>query len=254
MGSVQSIDRMFNILELIADSDEGIGISELSSATKLHKSTVHRLVTSLIENGYVDQLDNSKYTVTYKLYEIGSKVLSKVNLTDASREIIDRLANEIKEVVHLVVRNGNEIIYIDKKNPGSNSSIMGSRIGSSAPLYCTSVGKSMLFNSSDQELKEVWKESVIEKKTENTIVDFNSFKEEIYVSKSRGYAIDDEENEVGIRCVGAPIFDYGNNIVAAISLSGPVSRVSKDNIEKYYKPLTKAAYQISKNMGYVLKK
>lgn len=253
MSAVQSIDRVLNLLELIAKHDKGITLSELCEKIGLHKSTVHRLVGSLIDNGYVYQTEDLKYLITYKLYELGVRTFVNISILDAARESLVNLSNQVGEVVHLVVRNMNEIIYIDKENSGRNSSIMGSSIGSSAPMYCTSVGKAMLFDASDYELENIWNTSIIVKKTDKTIVNLELFKKELAESKKKGYAIDDEENELGIRCFGAPIYNYRNNIIAAISLSGPISRLSKEDGEKYYIPLLKAAKEISQKMGYLNK-
>lgn len=253
MSRVQSVDRVLNILETISKSDRGMGISELSKSTNLHKSTVHRLVSALVENEYLYQSENSKYKLTFKLYEVGSRAVENLSVLDAARSVIEKLAEEVEEVVHLVVRNESEVVYVDKKNPSSHSSIMGSRVGSSNPMYCTAVGKSLLFDSDEKEIQKMWNSSIIKKITENTITDFSDFQEEIEKSKSRGYAIDDEENEKGIRCLGAPIRNYKNEIVAAISVSGPITRVNEENIEEYTKPLLKAVKEISRRLGYMRK-
>lgn len=250
MGSVQSIDRMFNILEEISIHDDGIGISDLSDKVNLHKSTVHRLVSSLIENGYVKQQEDTKYKITHKLYEIGVRSIAKQNIAGASRDIIKNLARTTGEVIHLVVRNGVDIVYIDKETPYSNTALMGSTIGSSAPIYRTSAGKAMLFEDSIKQIKKLWDSSKIEQKTRNTITDYHKFKKEISSSIARGYATDNEENELGIFCIGAPIYNYKNEICAGISLSAPVDRV-KENINDYSKSVKDSAFEISLKMGYL---
>lgn len=253
MSGVQSIDRALNLLEIISKYKNGISITSLSEETKLHKSTVHRLVSSLVFHGYVTQLDDAKYKLSYKLYRLGVNAFSDLSLVDVARDNIIKLSREVGEVVHLVIRNKNEVIYIDKENPSRSSSIMGSRIGSSAPIYCTSVGKAMLFDSNDYEIMNIWESIKIDSKTHKTITDFERFKKEIEYSKKLGYAIDDEENEIGISCIGAPIYDYTNKIIAAISLSGPIIRVNKMNLEKYVQPLIREAKDISKKLGYIEK-
>lgn len=251
MSSVQSIDRMFNILEVISDSKNGVGISELSEQTGLHKSTVHRLTMALLENGYVEQLPSAKYKLSYKLYEMGSKLFANVSIFDAARKTIADLAKKLGEVIHLAVRNNNEIIYIDKENPGSNSAIMGSNIGSSAPMYCTAMGKAMLFDANDYEIRAVWKKSEVIQRTEKTHTSYDQFAKDIRASKQRGYALDDEENELGIRCIAVPIYDSKNKICAAISLSGPTTRILTSNLDKYAVPIMEAAREISLRMGHI---
>lgn len=251
MSSVQSLDRAFSILEVISESRSGITLKDLSIKTGLHKSTVHRLTSSLVENGYVEQIENSLYKITYKMYEVGSKAYDHLSIVDAARDSMDKLVQEVGEVVHLVIRKDTQILYIDKINSGRNSAIMGSSIGSLAPMHCTSVGKAMLFEASIDEIKNLWDRSNIIENTKSTISNYEDFLEEIRISKKRGYSIDNEENELGIRCIGAPIYNSANRICAAISISGPISRINSDTIDYYSKPLVEATKEISKKMGYL---
>ncbi len=254
MEIVQSVDRALLILEIIAENTEGIGITDISTISGIHKSTVHRLVTTLQANDYIEQGENNKYKITFKLYELGSKILANVDVIDVAKPFIEKLAKEVNEVVHLVVRNKNEIVYVDKVEANTNTMMMGSSVGKSSPLYCTSVGKAILSNSNLEDIEKVWASSNILKLTEKTIVDYDAFLEELHKTKDRGYAIDDEENEIGVRCVGAPIFDRKGDVIAAISISGPSFRVTYDNLDFYTKRLKEAAGEISKNMGYIERK
>lgn len=251
MGTVQSIDRAFLIIELIAKNEGSMTISDISEQSQLHKSTVHRLLTSLIENGYVEQMPDLSYKLSFRMYEMGVSVLKGVDLMDASSQVLNKLADEVNEVVHLVVRSDSHITYIDKKNASTHGSIMGSRIGSVSPIYCTAAGKALLFNTSDEDIEEVWKRSDIKKLTENTITNKKDFKKEIYESKKRGFSMDDQENEVGITCLGAPIYNHLGEVIAAVSISGPSSRLNEENLEKYTHALKNATLVISKNLGYI---
>lgn len=249
MSSVQSLDRALNILETIAAHESGIGISELSQITNLHKSTVHRLTSAWVENHYVEQTEDGRYRLSYKLYELGAKLFANLDVEEVSHPFLVKLADELNEVVHLVVRNNNEIIYVDKCNSDANSALMGSKIGSSAPLYCTSVGKAVLFQTSDSEVEKIWANMLIEPKTNNTILTLDDFLSDIAISRKRGYALDLEENEKGIICIGAPIYDAKHNICAALSISAPSSRLTERNCHRYALPLLKATRAISQALG-----
>lgn len=245
---MKSINRTFKILEMVSSSEEGISLTELSRETNIHKSTVHRILNSLIENGYVFQRKNKKYKITFKLFKLGSTVINN-NILDEASPLLTELSKETNEVVHLVVQNNSQVVYVDKKNSDYNGSIMGSSIGSTAPMYCTSVGKSLLFESNEKEIRRIWEDSLIEQKTKNTKTSLTDFIKDIEESKKRGYSLDIEENEEGIICIGAPIYNYKDDIIAAISISGPTSRFNEENIKKYSELLLKTVKEISIRLG-----
>lgn len=247
---VQSVDRALSILEAISHYNDGLGITEIGEKVGLHKSTVHRLLGTLIYKGFVEQdLMTNKYRVSLKLYELGSKRIEDLDILKISKSYTKGLMEEVNEVVHLVIRDDNHIVYIDKVE-ADNTIRMASTIGRRSPLYCTSVGKAMMAYMTDEEIDKIWKNSNIEKLTESTIVDFQLFKEELKKVKEQGYAEDDEENELGVRCVGAPVFNHKGEVEGAISISGPTIRVTKDRVEKIADAVKRYAYAISKELGY----
>ncbi|MGN9164370.1 IclR family transcriptional regulator [Tissierellaceae bacterium HCP3S3_D8] len=247
---VQSVDRALSILELISNYDEGLGITEISEKTDLHKSTVHRLLGTLIYKGFVvqDEITN-KYRISLKLYELGTKRIGDLDILKASRHHTKGLMEEVNEVVHLVIRDKNDIIYIDKVE-ADNTIRMASNIGKRSPLYCTSVGKAILAFSDEKEVEKVWKSSNVQKLTPNTITDFELFKEELKKVREQGYAEDDEENEIGVRCIGSPVFNFHGEVEGAISISGPTIRVTKDKVEKVAEAVKRYADLISRDLGY----
>lgn len=247
---VQSVDRALTILELLSENKDGLGITEISSKIDLHKSTVHRLLGTLIYKGFVIQdASTNKYKISLKLYEIGVRKIAGIDMLNASKPYTKALMEKINEVVHLVIRSNNNIIYIDKVE-ADNTIRMASTVGKRSPLYCTSVGKAMMSLMSEAEIKEIWDNSDIIKLTENTIIDFEKFKVELERIKKVGYAVDDEENELGVRCIGAPVFNIRGEIEGAISISGPTIRVTKDRVEEYSKEVIFYANLISKELGY----
>jgi DNA-binding IclR family transcriptional regulator len=247
---VQSVDRALSILELISNYNEGLGITEISEKVELHKSTVHRLLGTLIYKGFVEQdLITNKYRISLKLYELGTKRIEDLDILKISKPYTKKLMEELNEVVHLVIRDENDIVYIDKVE-ADNTIRMASTIGRRSPLYCTSVGKAILAFMDDKEVEEIWKNSNIQKLTENTITGFEEFKKELSKIKEQGYAEDDEENELGVRCIGAPVFNHNGEVEGAISISGPTIRVTKEKVGEVAEALKKYSSMISKGLGY----
>ncbi|NLK63528.1 MAG: IclR family transcriptional regulator [Tissierellia bacterium] len=252
MELVQSVDRTLTILEVLSDYSDGLGITEISDLVSLHKSTVHRLLSTLIYKGYVvREEETSKYKITFKLFELGSKKVHKLDLLKISRPYTKMLMESVNEVVHLIIREDTDIVYIDKVE-ANNTISMASRIGKRNPMYCTATGKAILAFLPEDEVLKVWNNSKIIKLTKNTNTDFILFKKELQTIKEKCYAIDDEENEIGVKCVGAPIFDMNGNVVAAISVTGPVTRITDDKIGFISKEVIQCTNLISKEMGYKL--
>ncbi len=252
MELVQSVDRTLTLLEVLSDYSDGLGITEISDLVGLHKSTVHRLLSTLIYKGYVVQdEESSKYKITFKLFELGSKKVHKLDLLKISRPYTKMLMESVNEVVHLIIREETDIVYIDKVE-ANNTISMASRIGKRNPLYCTATGKAILAFLPEDEVLKVWNSSKIVKLTKNTNIDFILFKKELQEVKKNGYAIDDEENEMGVKCVGAPIFNMSGDVVAAISVSGPITRITDEKIDFISNEVIKTTNLISKEMGYKL--
>lgn len=247
---VQSVDRALSILELLSDHNDGLGITKISGRIDLHKSTVHRLLGTLIYKGYVVQdLATNKYKLTLKMFELGSKRIERMDLSAASKPYIEELMKSLNEVVHLVVRDNNDIVYIDKVE-ADNTIRMASTIGRRSPLYCTSVGKAMMAYMTEEEVEKIWNGSNIIKYTEFTITDLDKFKKELEKIRKNGYAVDDEENELGVRCIGAPVFNHQGEVEGAISISGPTMRVTKDKVHEFAEEVRKYAMLISRELGY----
>lgn len=247
---VQSVDRTLSILELISDYDDGLRITEISEKVGLHKSTVHRLLGTLIYKGYVIQNQRTnKYRLTTKLFELGNRVIADMDILKASKPYTEDLMKILNEVVHLVIRDDKYIVYIDKVE-ANNTIRMASNIGRRSPLYSTSVGKAILAYLDEKEVLKIWDSSDIKKFTDNTITDYDIFRMELDKIRLHGYAVDDEENEHGVRCVGAPIFNFHGEVEGAISISGPTIRVTKEKVDVIADEVKRCAHLISKNLGY----
>lgn len=247
---VQSVDRALSILEVLSDYEEGMGITEISSKIDLHKSTVHRLLLTLIKKGYVEQNPNTnKYKLTLKLFELGNKSIEKMDIRAVAKPYLQQLKELTNEVVHLVVREGAEIVYIDKVE-SENKIRMHSRIGTKSPMYCTSVGKAIMAYLPEEDVENIWQAIEIRRFTEYTITDLKVMKETLKRIREEGYALDEEENEIGIRCIGAPIFNHTGEVCGAISISGPTIRVTKEKIDNFKNNILIVSDKISKELGY----
>lgn len=248
--TVQSVDRSLSILEVLSDYENGLGITEISNKVNLHKSTVHRLLATLIYKGYVQQNEeNNNYELTLKLFELGNKKVEKMNIVTASKPYLQEMMSKTNEVVHLVIREGTEIVYIAKVE-SQNVIRMHSRIGMRKPVYCTAVGKSMLAYMPEDEIEKIWRNSDIKKSTEDTIIDFEKFKENLKLVKQRGYATDEQENEIGIRCVAVSILNYKGEVCGAISISGSIISFTEEKKEEFSKLIIEYAIKISRELGY----
>jgi DNA-binding IclR family transcriptional regulator len=250
---VQAAERIFNVLEMLAVTGP-IGLVELSTKLELHKSTVHRLLLSLICMGYAYQDEETgKYMLSFKIVELSGKILSKVDLIAKVRPFIDELANACRETVHFVQRRGTEVFYLDKVAPlyPQESAIrMASQVGLSRPLYCSAVGKAILAEMKDEEVKYIWDNSVVEKKTEKTITEFEELQKELIEIREKGFALDNEENELGVRCIAACIKNHNGIPNNAFSISAPVGRMTDERIEILAQDVLKTRVMIQKALGH----
>ncbi len=247
---VQSVDRAFDIIEALRDGE--VGLIDLSKKASLNKSTVHRLLSTLIYRGYVNQNpENNKYKLTLKFLQIGSNVLNSLDIVDIAKPHIRKLAKQANEVVHLVLIEKDEVVYIDKIE--SNNTIrMHSFIGKRIPIYCTAVGKAYMSCLSQDEFSQLWDsfEDKLIKFTHNTIVSKDNMSAEIINIKDNGFSVDNEENEEGVICVAAPIFSFDKRVKYAISISTPQMRIDENKIKTFGGLVKETAKEISKDLGY----
>lgn len=250
-SSVQSVERTFDIIEVLSPAPQGLTLLELASAVGLPKSTVHRLLSTLGNRGYIAQdPESKKYLLTLKLFEISSHSLTGYDILSVARPYIQHLSRITNEAVHLVIKEGREVVYIYKEDSSNNTVRMASHIGLHNPMYCTGVGKAIMAFLPQREQDQIWEATEIIRYTENTITDYSHMRKELDHIKECGYAIDDEEHEKDVRCAACPIFDYTNMPYAAISISAPCSRMENTRIINAIIPeLLSAAHRISQIMG-----
>lgn len=251
---VQTIERVSLILDILGNSPHGISVGELSEKTGLPKGTTHRLLTSSAYFDIVRQDSvTKKYHLGFKLVELGNRLLGQLDFRTEARPYLKELAERTKETVHMVILDRNEGLYVDKVDAAEHSSglRMVSSLGSRIPAHCSAVGKVLLASLSEEKLLNLVQEKGLPRRTENTITDFEKLKQHLQLIREQGYAFDNEENEKGIQCVGAPIIDQRGKVLAAISISVPCIRVNAATLQTTLKNhVTETAMKISMNMGY----
>lgn len=248
-NTVQSVKRAMMILEELATQKEGLGVTELANRVDLHKSTVHRMLNTLLNLGYVEQSTLSeRYRLGMKLLFLGGSILERMDIRYEAHDLLKELSEKVNEAVHLVVPDGYRAIYIDKLD--SNKTIrMHSQIGRIAPLHASAVGKAILAFSEEKFIKEVI-ERGLTKFTTNTITEPKQLLQHLKMICEQGFSVDDEENEEGIRCVGAPIFDYTGKVIGAISVSGPTVTMTQEKVKQIAESVVDCAKKISHRMGW----
>ena len=245
--TIQSVERSLTILEQFTFSEKEIGLSELARRTGLKRTTCYGLAETLHIRGYLDfNRENSKYRLGIKTFELGQIYSESLDLTRIAKPFLSELSGKYRQVVHLVVPDGFDAVYIDKVGE-SNSFRVRSSIGSTAKRFCTGVSKIVNAALSDDELEQALSLS-INKYTENTIIEKDAYMDEIRKVRENGYAIDMEELEQGLACIAAPLTNYNKKTVGAISISGPTQLIGK-YMENIVHDVRETAKQISKQLG-----
>ncbi len=240
---IGSAGQTLDILEYIILAGREVSLKEISEEIGLHISTVHRYLSTLIEKGYVRKTPAGLYKPGFRILELSSYILQSLDLRDIARPYLIELMENTKQTVHLTIKDGYEGVYIDKvEGPGTLP--MMSRIGMRMPLYSTSFGKVLLAFSTDEYIEDYIKKVPLIPKTDKTITDPNKLREELQRIRNQGYAFDNEENERGIKCIGAPVFDFSQRVVAAVSISGYYLSV-EENKDTYLSELLKTCEKIS---------
>ena len=225
-----------------------MGIMDLSMQLGFHKSTTHRLVTSLQYMGYIRQDEESlKYALSLKFLEIGSKILEQTNIASLIHPSLKKLSERTGETVHLVRREGTEAVYIDKVESTVSSIRMVSRVGSRVPLYCSGVGKALLAELPDPEIEDIWNSSEIISLTPYTVTRLSDLMDRIRAVREAGFAMDDEE---GVRCIAVSIPDYHKEPVYALSISAPVSRMTDARIAELSTDVLTFKKDLEKTLGF----
>ncbi len=246
--SVSSVMKTFGILQALS-TQKDIGISELAQRLMMSKSTVYRFLQTMKTMGYVSQEGESEnYSLTLKLFELGASALEYVDLVDLADIEMRRIGDITNEALHLGALDGDGIIYIHKIDSKFNLR-MQSRIGRRNPLYSTAIGKVLLAERVESDIKQIFSGVEFTKSTERTHESVESFISELPDVKEFGFGEDNEEQEVGLRCIAVPVYDRFNQVVAGMSISLPTIRFTEEKKAEYIGLLHDAAARVSGKLG-----
>jgi IclR family KDG regulon transcriptional repressor len=247
---IHVIDRAAQILDSFGFDHQELSVSEIGAKTGLHRSTAHRILMALEYNDLIKQNpDTGKYHLGIKLFKLGHQAVSQLNLREICRPFLMRIMNETQETVHLAVLDDDQVLYLDKVE-GPHALRMPSRVGRRIPTYCTSLGKAMLSCLDDHEVKNIFRNRVLRSYTVNTVKTLDRLLTDLRVIRRRGYSVDNEEIEIGLRCVGAPIKDHTGAMVGAISTAAPSARLAAQKIPGVGRLVMAVAAEISEQLGY----
>lgn len=248
--SVRSVVRAFHIIEALAKDDgQPKGIQDLAVLTSLTKATVHRIISTLVNLGYVDKDVNGKYVLGLRVISLSTIILNNLRVANIAQNDLDLLAKQTELTTHLAIIDNNDLLYLAKAN--SNQSIQTtSYIGQRSYIHSTSLGKAICAYLPADRVKKILVEKGMRQFTEKTIITIGDYLTELQRVKENGYAIDNEENEKYVRCVAAPIFDHTGSVIASISVSGLVIHIKEEDIPDLSVKVKTVADQISKKMGY----
>jgi len=251
---VQTIERVSLILEMVGRNPRGMSVRDLSAGLNLPKGTVHRLLSSLSYFGYIRQDGATKnYFLGLKLMELGAYLSAQLDFRKVAEPVLRELVERTKQTAHMVIYDRDEVVYVEKIEAGQPAGglKMASHVGARNPAHSSAVGKALLSLFSEEALERFLAVKGLPRRTANTITDPAAFREHLRTVRRQGYAVDDEENEKGIRCLGAPIFDGTGSPVAAISVSGPVFQMTRKYIQDVVKrEVMEAAAEISRRLGF----
>lgn len=244
-NSIQVIERLSRLLDVVAQHEDAVSLKVLSAETGLHPSTAFRILSSLAEHGFVERTSRGSYQLGSKLMRLGSRVSSAVDIRKIALPFMEQLRDQLGETVNLTVREGDEVVYIERAL-AKRMMRVDQVIGSRAPLHVTAVGKLMLGEQGEAACRSYAKRSKLPAYTINTHSKVSSLWTDCSESAKRGYALDNEEAELGVGCIGTLIRDARGHVVAGMSVSAPIER----RRDEWTAQVMETGAQLSKQLGY----
>ena len=248
---IQAVDHALDLLEQFHDDVDELGVTELSKRLKLHKNNVFRLLATLESRGYIEQNRvTENYRLGLKTLELGQTFIKQMGLLRQSRPILEALVRDCNETTYVSILKEFHIVYLDAVETDLTVRVVP-RVGSRLPAYCTAAGKIQLAYMTEEELDNFLPTKELKRYTPNTVTGREELKVDLKKVAELGYAVDNEELDIGVRCVAAPIRDYTRRIIGAVSISGPSMRFTDERMENELIPLVKkAGDDISTKLGY----
>ena len=237
---------MFALIDILASREDAISLKDISERTGLHPSTAHRILNDLAIGRYVERPQPGSYRLGMRLLELGNLVKGRLDVRDAALAPMRELHNRIQQPVNLSLRQGDEIVYIERAFSERSGMQVVRAIGGRAPLHLTSVGKLFLATDDPQRLRAYAGRTGLHGQTKNSITQLAALEKELSKVRQYQYAHDNEELELGVRCMAAGIFDDQAKLVAGLSISAPASRMD----ETWLAQLQATAQEISRTLGF----
>jgi IclR family transcriptional regulator, carbohydrate utilization repressor len=244
--AVQVLERMFTLIDVLASREEAVSLKEISERAGLHPSTAHRILNDLATGRFVDRPQPGSYRLGMRLLELGNLVKSRLNVRDAALLPMRELHKQIQQPVNLSMRQGDEIVYVERAYSERSGMQVVRAIGGHAPLHLTSVGKLFLAADDPQRIRAYATRTGLQGHTKNSLTSLEALERELSKVRQYGQASDNEELELGVRCMAAGIYDDQNKLVAGLSISAPSGRLEDEWLPK----LKDTARSISEALGH----
>jgi DNA-binding IclR family transcriptional regulator len=242
---LQGLDRVVSILDLLGASDDSLSLADICQRMDLRKSTAHRALMALERTGMIERAPGNRYRLGLKLYDMGNRAVEQIDLRSRVHPYLRKLALGVNEIVHLGVLHKTRVVYIDKIEPINRRVCISSRTGTSNPVYSTSLGKAIMAYLSPEEIAALAAKIHFNVFTSKTLTSKQELLDALERVRRRGYAVDDEEMEIGTRCVGAPVLDRTGRAIAAVSVSGSASRLAAHCVPAIAEHVLRCCHEIS---------
>lgn len=247
---MKSLHKALDIIDAVGKLGKA-GIRDISLLTGIPPATTHRIASTLVKRRYFNQDPASRqYSISLRFLELGSRVQQQFDLPEIARPHLQRLMAETKESANLVVLDGDEVVYLDQVPSTKSMLKIFTQLGTRASLYCTGVGKMFLSQWNKQELEAYFKRTPLVPRTPHTLISRSTILDELKWIAKRGFSVDNEETEEGVRCVAALVFNHQNEVVGAVSISGAAMRIKTERIDFFGKSVQHCAYAISRDLGF----
>jgi DNA-binding IclR family transcriptional regulator len=248
---IQSVTNSLNLLEEFKEDKDELGVTELSKRLGLHKNNVFRLLATLESKGYIEQnRATENYRLGVKSLELGQTFIKQLGLVRQAKPFMREIVEKCNEMAYIGVIRQDSVVYLDVEEANQTVKV-ASRVGWRLPIHCTAIGKAQIAFASEEELAKLGILDNMQRFTPNTILDKGEFIKHLKQVAKQGYALDNEEYNLGVRCVGVPLRDYTGRVVGGISVSGPSFRINDEMLRKEIIPRVKeAGEKVSKRLGF----
>jgi DNA-binding IclR family transcriptional regulator len=244
-----AVERALAMLEAVAQEPEGLSNAAMSRKLKIPKSSASYILRTLERQGYLNRDESGKYRVGLKILSLSRGALSGIDVREVALPVMRHLMEKTNLTCHLAILDGPDAVYIEKIEP-QGFIRMDTWVGRRMRVHATSVGKALVAHIAQERLQKILAQAGMEKRTPRTITTVPRLLKELERVRAQGYAVDDEENNMGARCVGAPVFNQQGAIEAAVGLSGPINQVNEQTMPRIMEALKDAARHISMQLGY----